>query len=96
MFWAVATTVFFALAAASILSGIQAGVASRLLAAMIVGFELLVWAPRLFTAPSDHFNWAGNGISLALAGGAWVISDLICQPRRAASELPEASRLASA
>jgi uncharacterized membrane protein YphA (DoxX/SURF4 family) len=94
MFWAIATTVFFALAAASILSGILAGVASRLLAAMIVGFELLVWAPRLFTAPHEHFNWSANGISLAIAGGAWVVSDLICQPRAAASELQEPSPVA--
>jgi uncharacterized membrane protein YphA (DoxX/SURF4 family) len=97
MFWAIATTIFFALAAASILSGILAGVASRLLAAMIVAFELLVWAPRLFSAPHEHFNWAANGISLAIAGGAWVVSDLIAQPRAAASpaELQEPSRVAS-
>jgi uncharacterized membrane protein YphA (DoxX/SURF4 family) len=94
MFWAIATTVFFALAAASILSGILAGVASRLLAAMIVGFELLVWAPRLFTAPHDHFNWAGNGISLALAGGAWVVADLIAQPRGAATKAQDPNPVA--
>jgi uncharacterized membrane protein YphA (DoxX/SURF4 family) len=94
MFWAIATTVFFALAAVAILSGILAGVASRLLAVMIVGFELLVWVPRLFTAPHDHFNWAANGISVAIAGGAWVVADLIGQPRVAASELREPNRVA--
>jgi len=95
MFWAVATTVFFAMAAPAILSGILAGLASRLLTAMIVGFELLVWAPRLFTAPHDHFNWAGNGISLALSGAAWVVSDLIAEPRKAGQELQEAHTVAS-
>jgi hypothetical protein len=95
MFWAVATTVFFAMAAAAILSGIQAGLASRLLAAMIVGFELLVWAPRLLTMPHDHFNWAGNGISLALSGAAWVVADLIAQPQEATQALREPSRAAS-
>jgi uncharacterized membrane protein YphA (DoxX/SURF4 family) len=94
MFWAIATTVFFAMAAPAILSGILAGLASRLLAAMIVGFELLVWAPRLFSAPHEHFNWAANGISLALSGAAWVVSDMIAQPRRADQELPAASRVA--
>src|SRR5215472_10299874 len=95
MFWAVATTVFFAMAAASILSGIQAGLASRLLTAMIVGFELLVWAPRLFTMLHEHFNWSANGISLALSGAVWVVSDLIAQPREAAQALQEPHPVAS-
>jgi hypothetical protein len=47
MLWAIATTVFFLFAAAAILSGFLAGLASRLLTTMIVGFEALVWAPRL-------------------------------------------------
>ena len=95
MFWAVATTAFFAMAAPAILSGILAGLASRLLTAMIVGFELLVWAPRLFSAPQEHFNWSANGISLALSGAAWVVSDLIAEPRKAGQELQEAHTVAS-
>jgi uncharacterized membrane protein YphA (DoxX/SURF4 family) len=75
LFWAVATAIFFLLAAIAILLGFMAGLASRLLTAMIVGFEVLVWAPRLFTFPHEHFSWAGNGICLALAGAAWVVSD---------------------
>jgi uncharacterized membrane protein YphA (DoxX/SURF4 family) len=74
-FWAVATTVCFLLAAAAILSGILAPLAARLLAAEIVGFELLIWLPKLFTAPHDHFSWAGNGISVVIAGAAWVVAD---------------------
>ena len=83
MFWAIATTVFFVLAAGAILSGIQDGLASRLLTAQIVGFEILVWAPRLFSAPHEHFSWSGNGICLALAGAAWVVADAINDSRRA-------------
>lgn len=77
IFWAVTTTVCFILAAAAILSGVFASLAARLLAAEIVGFELLVWAPKLFTAPHDHFSWAGNGICLAIAGATWVVADSI-------------------
>ncbi len=77
MFWAVATTVFFGLAAIAILSGILAGPASRLLTAMIIGFEVLVWVPKLFTAPHDHFSWAGNVICIALASATWVVADSI-------------------
>lgn len=77
MFWAVATAVCFLLAAAAILSGVLAGLAARLLTAEIVGFELLVWIPKLISAPHMHFMWAGNGISLAMCGAAWVVADSI-------------------
>jgi uncharacterized membrane protein len=77
VFWMAATGAFFMLAAFSILTGILACLASRLLAIMIVGFELLVWVPRVLNDPHDHFNWSGNGICIALAGGAWAVADLI-------------------
>jgi uncharacterized membrane protein YphA (DoxX/SURF4 family) len=81
MFWACVTTIGFFAAAAAILSGVMAPLASRLLAAEIFGFELLVWIPRLVADHRDHFNWAGNGISIALSGAAWVVADSICRPR---------------
>ena len=84
MFWAYATTIGFFLAAAAILSGIMAPLASRLLTAEIVGFEILVWIPRLLTGPHDHFNWAGNAICVALAGAPWAVSDSICRAARRA------------
>jgi uncharacterized membrane protein len=76
-FWIGATGIFFWMAAAAILSGVMARLASRLLTVMIVGFEVLVWVPRLVAAPHDHFNWSGNVICIALATGAWVVSDSI-------------------
>jgi uncharacterized membrane protein YphA (DoxX/SURF4 family) len=79
MFWAIATAVFFLLAAVAILSGFLAGLASRLLTAMIAGFEALVWAPRLVATPHLHFAWAGNAICLAIAGAAWVVADSISE-----------------
>lgn len=85
MFWAIATTVCFLLAAAAILSGILAGLAARLLTAMIVGFELLIWIPKLLAAPHDHFAWAGNAISVAMAGAAWVVADSLNHPRSKSS-----------
>ena len=77
MFWAYATTLGFFAAAVAILTGIMAPLAARLLTAEIVIFELLVWIPNLVAAPGNHFNWAGNAISLALAGASWVVSDSI-------------------
>lgn len=85
MFWFYVTTIGFFLAAASILSGVMARLASRLITAEILGFEMLYWIPKLFVHPHDHFNWAGNAISIALSGAAWVVADSIC---RAAKRAP--------
>lgn len=82
LFWAYATTVCFFLAAAAILTGIMAPLAARLLTAEIVGFQLLVWIPKLVAGPRDHFNWAGNGINLAIAAGVWVIADSLSGPAK--------------
>jgi hypothetical protein len=51
MFWAIATTVFFALAAIALLTGPMARLVSGLTTAMIVGFGLLTWLPLLFANP---------------------------------------------
>ena len=82
MFWSVTTAVCFLLAAAAILSGIQAGLAARLVTAEIMGFEILVWVPKLIAAPHEHFFWAGNAISLAMVAAVWVVSDTLNEPRR--------------
>jgi uncharacterized membrane protein YphA (DoxX/SURF4 family) len=95
MFWAIATTVSFLLAAVAILSGFLAGLASRLLTAMIVGFEALVWAPILAATPHVHFAWAGNAISLAMAGAAWVVADSISEPGKPSPKLAEANAVAA-
>jgi uncharacterized membrane protein YphA (DoxX/SURF4 family) len=79
MFWAYVTTIGFFLAAIAIISGIMAPLASRLVTAEIAAFEVLVWIPKLFAGPHDHFNWAGNAISIALSGAPWVVSDSICR-----------------
>ncbi len=88
MFWAYVTTIGFFMAAAALLSGVWAPIASRLITAEIVAFELLVWIPKLVANPHEHFYWAGNGISIAMCGAAWVISDSICRgaKRAGASE----------
>jgi uncharacterized membrane protein YphA (DoxX/SURF4 family) len=95
MFWAYATTIGFFLAAAAILSGIMAPLASRLVTAEIVGFEILVWIPKLLAGPHDHFNWAGNAICVALAGAPWVVSDAICRAAKGATTQTESAAEAS-
>ena len=75
MFWAIATTIAFALAAIAILSGRRVLLASRLLTAMFVLFGLLVWLPALLANPHSHFNWAESTENLAIAAVAWILGD---------------------
>lgn len=79
--WALITGGAHVAAGLALLSGIFALPAARLLAAMFVGFGLLVWAPMLASNLNDHINWAGNAINLSLVGAAWAIGDSIAQRR---------------
>jgi uncharacterized membrane protein YphA (DoxX/SURF4 family) len=77
MFWAIFTTIAFALAAIALISGRAAVVASRLLTLMIVLFGVLVWLPAPFQHPHSFIAWAGNVENLAIAGAAWIVSDYL-------------------
>jgi uncharacterized membrane protein YphA (DoxX/SURF4 family) len=79
MFWAIATTIFFALAAVALFSGRLALLASRLLVAMLVGFGLLVWLPAPFANPHQLISWAGNAQNLAITGAAWIVTDYLSE-----------------
>ena len=81
MFWAYATTIGFFAAAVAILTGIMAPLATRLLTAEIVIFEFLFWLPRVIANPGKHVMWAGNAISIAIAGASWVVADATCRAR---------------
>jgi hypothetical protein len=81
MFWAVATTVAFALAAAALLTNRMALLASRLLTMMIVSFGLLVWVPLVLSDPHSHTNWSENAETFAIAGATWILADLLGEYR---------------
>jgi|SRR5579863_1546073 len=81
MFWAITTTIAFALAAIALLSGRSALLASRLVTAMLIGFGLLVWLPAPFGDPHKMFNWVGNAQNLAITGAAWIVTDFLSQER---------------
>jgi hypothetical protein len=89
MFWAITTTIAFALAAIALLSERSALLASRLTTAMIVGFGLFVWLPALFTKPfaDSHVNWAGNAENLSIAGAAWIVADFLGTKNRPAEKV---------
>ena len=77
MFWAVTTTVLFALAAVSLLTNRMALLAARLLTMMLVTFGLLVWVPLLLSSPHSYTNWSENTETFAIAGAAWILADLL-------------------
>jgi hypothetical protein len=77
MFWAVATTVFFGIAAVALLIHRMVLLASRLLTMMIVGFGLLVWVPLLLSSPRSHTNWSEGAETFAIAGATWILADLL-------------------
>lgn len=85
MFWAIATTIAFALAAIALLSGLLALLASRLLTAMLVGFGLLVWLPALFSNPHSLVNWIEGTETLAMGAASWIVADFFSQSRSAPS-----------
>ena len=77
MFWAITTTVLFALAAVALLTNRMALLASRLLTMMVVSFGLLVWVPLVLSDPHNHTNWSENAETFAIAGAAWILADLL-------------------
>ena len=89
-FWFVATTIAFALAAIAVLTGVMAVLAARLTAAMLLGFELLVWLPVLLRDPHNFGLWGEALETLAIAGSALMVAEYLVQ-RRAARFAPAVS-----
>jgi hypothetical protein len=81
MFWAVATTVFFALAAVALLTNLMPLLAARLLTLMLVIFGLVVWIPLLLSDLHSHTNWSETAETFAIAGTAWILADLLGEYR---------------
>jgi hypothetical protein len=77
MFWAVTTTVLFALAAVALLTNRTALLATSLLTMMLLLFGLLVWVPLLLSDPHSHTNWSETAETFAIAGTAWILVDIL-------------------
>lgn len=76
LFWALLTTVAFALAAAAIVLNRMTRLATRLLTLMLLSFGVLVWVPLVIAHPQAHGNWSELALTFLIAGAAWVVSDL--------------------
>ena len=73
-FWAVLTTVAFALAAVAMLVNRRARLATGLMASMLALFGLLVWVPRLIAQPAAHGNWSEFALNFLITGAAWTVA----------------------
>lgn len=62
-------------AAAGMLLGFYPRLAATLAAAMLWTFTLLVWIPRVASAPSDQGTWTEWILSAAIAAGAWIVAE---------------------
>jgi hypothetical protein len=76
MFWAILTTIAFALAASAILTNLRARLAIRLMTLMLALFGVLVWVPHLIAHSRAHFNWSECVLTFLVTGAAWVVADL--------------------
>lgn len=76
MFWAILTTIAFALAALAMLFNRQARLATRLMTLMLALFGVLVWIPRLIAHPEAHLNWSEFALTFLITGAAWMVADL--------------------
>jgi hypothetical protein len=92
MFWAMLTTIAFALAAIAILINRQARLALRLMTFMLVLLGMLVWIPRLIAHPEAHLNWSEFGLTFLITGATWMVADLrssdlgrVCAPENRAT-----------
>lgn len=79
MFWSIATTVAFALAAVALFVNRMALLATGLMTAMLVLFGLLVWVPAILAAPRTQSNWTEITLNFAIAGAAWIFADLLAE-----------------
>ena len=76
IFWAVTTTIAFALAAIAILTNRQARLAIRLMTLMLALFGVLVWIPLLAAHPSAHLNWSECSLTFLMTGAAWMVAEV--------------------
>ncbi len=81
MFWAVTTTVLFALAALALLMNRVTLLATRLLTIMILIFGIFVWVPLVVSDPHSHTNWSQSAETFAIAGAMWILANLLGEHR---------------
>jgi len=76
MFWAILTTIAFALAAIAILIHRQARLAIGLMTLMLALFGILVWIPQVIAHSGAHFDWSECLLTFLITGACWMVAEL--------------------
>lgn len=74
-FWAVFTTIAFALAAVALLTGRYNLPAAQLLALMVAIFGFTIWVPAVIIHPSKLSNWTELTTNFGICAGAWILAE---------------------
>ena len=76
-FWAALTGVAFILAGVAICSGMKDVLAARLLALMLLLFDVLVEIPPIFTRLHDQATWGAAVYNLAAIGACLIFAEFL-------------------
>jgi hypothetical protein len=76
-FWAVLTGIAFFLAGCAICSGRLDVLAARLLALMLLLFEVLVEIPPIFTRLHNQATWGAAVYNVTAIGACWIFADFL-------------------
>lgn len=74
LFWAYFVGVAFFASAAAILTRIHEWLAATMLSIMFLLWVLLLWLPAIAAAPSSGIAWTSAFVTLAMSGGAAVLT----------------------
>jgi uncharacterized membrane protein YphA (DoxX/SURF4 family) len=96
LFWIVLTGIAFLLAGIAIVSGVRDVLAARLLALMLLLFEVTVEIPPVFVRPHSQGAWGGAVYNLTAIGACWIFAEFVASRRQAdRREMPVAEQVAA-
>ena len=73
-FWAILTTIAFALAALALLFHRYTNLALNLMTLMLALFAILVWLPRLLAHPNSHFTWSEFALTALITASTSLLA----------------------
>jgi uncharacterized membrane protein len=96
LFWIVLTGIAFMLAGIAIVSGVRDVLAARLLALMLLVFEVTVEIPPVFVQPHSQVAWGAAVYNLTAIAACWIFAEFVVSRRQAdRREIPAAEQVAT-
>jgi hypothetical protein len=88
----VLTGIAFLLAGCAIVSGIQDVLAARLLALMLLVFEITVEIPPVFSQPHSEIAWGGAVYNVTAISACWIFAEFVRNHHQGSSQIPDVSQ----